>query len=54
MVGKCLSLLWDAQNVLFKTLAPWHVSESCANRTDQISLANDRLNRGDLSGILVS
>ena len=54
MVEKCLSFLWDAQNVLFKTLAPWRVSESCANRTDQISLANNKLNRGDLSGVLVS
>lgn len=54
MVEKCLSVLGDAQNVLFKTLAPWHVSESCTNRTHQISLTNDRLNRGDLSGVLVS
>ena len=45
-VKKCLSrFIRNAQNVLFRTLALWHVNGYYAKRIDHISLANGWLNR---------
>lgn len=45
-VKKYLShFIRNAQNVLFRPLALWHVNGYYTKRTDQISLANGRLNR---------